>query len=114
VALSTIPHTNAQLLRIEAGGFSEDLGRAEGADTVKWSGDVGVYLGERTLTDVSPEGVTEVRQARLRIPTALVNATVEPDDVVVLDQGDGEIERKVRDVKVRDVVGVTILELHDA
>lgn len=109
-----IPLENVRLRQVTAAGFSEDSGRPATAGAVRWSGDQGAYLFEEVELERSGEEVvSEVREARMRIPTSL-GIDVRSGDTVTYDRGAASVTRTVRDVRRFDVVGVLLIRLWDA
>lgn len=109
----SLPASNARLLKIQGGGFSEDYDQAAGADADRWSGSAGVYLVDRVLVATAPEGRDELRQTYLVVATdpgtrALVG------DSLVLEQDGVEQTREVRQVEDHRIAGTVRLYLFDA
>ncbi len=106
------PVTNARLTLVAGGGFTEDYGLPEGADTTRWTGDVGAYVTDRVLEQVNGNSADQVRVTRLTIPANL-GLEVNTGDSVTWSQYGTVRTRRVRNIEDHTVTGTIRLNLWD-
>lgn len=100
----TLPAVNAQLTQVAGTGFAEDLGGDEGADTVRWSGNIGVYVTEKVEQIPIGQRLDLIKVTRLTVPSD-VGALAQNGDTVTYAESTGTRVRKVRNIENHSLIG---------
>lgn len=87
-----LPHTNARLTLVRAGGQAEDYDRAAAAGADKWKGTAGVYLSERRER-IEAAGTSSVIVTRSVVAPGALPVDWQEGDVLTLTP-DGESPQK--------------------
>lgn len=82
-----IPQTNAQLISVSRGGFTEDYDRGAGSNTPVWQGSMDCYIQRKVVSNFNDRGsLDRMLEVTLYVPGDLP-VKLEPGDTVVYEAG---------------------------
>lgn len=110
---SALAQHNARLTKIAGGGFSEDGSFTAGSDTARWTGSVLAHVTETTLEQVDGNGLNQVKETRVLIPST-VNVVPATGDTVTYTLNGTEYNRDVQQVEDHSALGFYRLLFWDA